>query len=155
MRKLHNTSLKSVNWWALVPMIIYIIFISYRLFFYAYTDNVRHTMEEVSLNLIPFRTIINYLRYRQTISADIWIYNLAGNIAAFAPLGFFLPAAFGKLQSLKSTFITAFFLILSAETAQLVTLRGVFDVDDIILNTIGAIVGYFIYKLARKVVWLD
>jgi glycopeptide antibiotics resistance protein len=108
-------------------------------------------MTEFSFNLIPFKTIANYMINRQNVSFDVWIYNLAGNIAAFVPLGFLLPAAFQKVRSLKAVFVTVLFLIVSAEAAQLLTLRGVFDVDDIILNTIGSVIGYYIYKFLKEI----
>ncbi|MDF2521744.1 MAG: glycopeptide antibiotics resistance protein [Clostridia bacterium] len=150
-KKIRNTSRKPANCLAFIVLAMYIVFISYRLFFYAYTDNLRHTMTEFSFNLIPFKTIANYMINRQNVSFDVWIYNLAGNIAAFVPLGFLLPAAFQKVRSLKAVFVTVLFLIVSAEAAQLLTLRGVFDVDDIILNTIGSVIGYYIYKFLKEI----
>lgn len=44
-------------------------------------------------------------------------------------------------------FLAAFILILSAEVVQLISRRGVFDIDDLLLNMLGSIMGYGIYKL--------
>lgn len=81
---------------------------------------------------------------------EVLLYNLAGNIAALTPLGFLLPAAFRELNSFKAVFTAGFFIILTAELLQLVTRRGVFDVDDIILNILGTMLGYLIYKTVKK-----
>ncbi|OGO76767.1 MAG: hypothetical protein A2Y23_05875 [Clostridiales bacterium GWB2_37_7] len=128
-----------------VALSAYIISISRRLFFYAYSNNYRGQMDSISYNLTPFKTILNYLQNSANVGFDVWLYNLAGNVAAFIPLGFLLPLAFSGFRTIK-TFIVAFILILCAEALQLVSRRGVFDVDDIILNMLGSMIGYSIYK---------
>lgn len=80
---------------------------------------------------------------------DVWIYNLAGNIAAFVPLGFLLAMAFQRLST-KWTIFASFLLISLAEVLQLVSLRGVFDIDDIILNVLGSTLGCILYKAIAK-----
>lgn len=127
-------------------MSAYVYFISWRLFFYAYSDNYRDQMDRIRYNLKPFKTIVNYMHQRESISLDVFVYNLAGNVAAFMPLGFLLPLAFRNLGSLK-TFAVSFTLILAAEIMQLISRRGVFDVDDLILNMIGSMLGYMLYRL--------
>jgi len=150
MKKQNSDSMNYINWWAFGVLIFYMLFISWRLFFYAYSDNQRHTLQEISYNLVPFKTIIGFLTNTQNISFDVWIYNLAGNIVAFIPLGFLLTAALKKINSRKSIFSISLILIITAEIMQLVTYRGVFDIDDIILNIIGAGIGYHIYKKIKK-----
>jgi glycopeptide antibiotics resistance protein len=54
--------------------------------------------------------------------------------------------AFKRFKAAK-TFMVAFALILFAEVMQLVSRRGVFDVDDLLLNMLGSIIGYGIYRL--------
>jgi glycopeptide antibiotics resistance protein len=152
LRKIINIStkkyLRKVNFVGLAVLIAYLLFISWRLFFYAYSNNYRGQMLNISYNLIPFKTILNYLVNSGKVNFDVWIYNLAGNVAAFMPLGFLLPVAFKDIKAYK-TFGIAFLLILTAETLQLFSRRGVFDVDDLLLNMIGSIIGYGIYKLLR------
>lgn len=154
MKKQISIFFKNMDWRAFIILAVYIVFISYRLFFYAYTDNIRHTMKEISYNLLPFKTIIDFFINSQNVKPSVLAYNLAGNVAAFVPLGFLLPAAFKKLRTLKLALITAFILIFVAESMQLVTQRGVFDVDDIILNLIGTIIGFYIYNKLKKTVRL-
>lgn len=103
-------------------------------------------------NLVPFRTIRAYVRALETgrISPIIPLYNLAGNFFLFIPLGFFLPAFFRRAEKTPGFILCAAALFLAVETLQLVTRRGSFDVDDIILNLAGALTGYVLYRMFRK-----
>ena len=66
------------------------------------------------------------------------------------PLGALLPAANGKLRKFLRTFFASAALILTVEVLQLFTLLGSCDVDDLILNMAGVILGYLLWKLCRK-----
>lgn len=140
---------RRISFLGLAGLLAYIIFISWRLFFFAYSGNFRSEMSQISYNLIPFKTILNYIRNSGHIPFTVWVYNLAGNIAAFAPLGFLLGASFQKAAP-RFIHLTAFLLICCGETLQLITRRGVFDVDDIILNTLGSFFGYLLYHILYK-----
>lgn len=129
----------------LFALLSYGAFITWRLFFYAYSNYYREQMTSISYNLIPFKTIMNYMQNSDRVNFDIWIYNLAGNVAAFIPLGLFIPLAFKDFRAVKSN-AAAFILILSAEVMQLISRRGAFDVDDLLLNMVGSIIGYAIFK---------
>lgn len=99
-----------------------------------------------SANFIPTKTISRFLFISKNlrVSAE----NLLGNIAIFVPLGFLLPIILRrKVHTLKSVAITSFFVSLAMETAQLLFNLGIFDVDDILLNMFGAIIGYMIYRI--------
>ena len=67
------------------------------------------------------------------------------NIIMFVPFGFFLPVVFKPVNFLISIFM-GFFVSLSIETIQLFTRRGFFQVDDIVTNMLGTIIGYLIYR---------
>ncbi len=81
--------------------------------------------------------------------------NMAGNIFLFLPLGIFLPAFFHKFDSLARVLLVAFALSASIEAVQFISrLIGSFrtvDVDDVLLNTLGAAAGFLIYKVGRRV----
>jgi glycopeptide antibiotics resistance protein len=138
--------LRKINFMGLTGLLVYVSFISWRLFFFAYTDNYRSQLNRIRYNLVPFKTIANYIRNSGSVDFDVLIYNLAGNVVAFMPLGFFLPFAFRGIGALK-TFFLSFAFIVCAELMQLVSRRGVFDVDDVLLNMIGSMIGCGIYKL--------
>lgn len=96
-------------------------------------------------NFIPFKTIIYYL-FLADINLNIRIMNLVGNIIGFVPFGFILPVLIKKFRNLKNVVIATFILSITYEIIQLVFDFGSFDIDDLILNTIGGILGYFPIK---------
>ncbi|NBI29696.1 VanZ family protein [Chengkuizengella marina] len=101
-----------------------------------------------SYNLTPFSTIKQYFYYYNYFEPEIWIINIIGNIAVFIPFGVFVPFV---LRYNIFKFIFHFILgITCLEVFQLVLKRGSFDIDDIILNTIGAIIGFIIYKIVKR-----
>jgi glycopeptide antibiotics resistance protein len=108
-----------------------------------------------SSNLVPFKTINGYILAMTNGSMNliIPIKNLAGNVAAFLPMGIFLPYYIRRLNRLKSFTVTMTVMILSVEIIQLVTRRGSLDIDDFILNIIGALIGFSLWKVMsdRKV----
>ncbi|MFS0820828.1 VanZ family protein [Bacillus sp. 1P02SD] len=128
------------------------VFITYTLFliywmFFAYF---RTKGGEFRYNLSPFSTIKNYFTYYDHFPFHIWIINIAGNIGVFVPFGIVLPILFPKLSNFL-LFLIAFILgIFSLEVLQLFSKLGSFDVDDIILNTIGAVIGFILLKLLRR-----
>lgn len=107
---------------------------------------------QYSTNFMPFDTIYGYVYAYQnhTLNTDIIVRNLAGNIIAFTPLGFFLPIFFAKLRELKWFIITIIAIICTIELAQLITLRGSLDIDDLLLNVPGALLGWLVWKLLSQ-----
>ncbi|PGV55875.1 VanZ family protein [Bacillus sp. AFS037270] len=99
-------------------------------------------------NFVPFKTIYFYM-YLADINLTIRIENLVGNIIGFAPFGFILPLLSKGFQKLSTVTITTFILSLTFETIQLVFEFGSFDVDDLILNTLGGILGYIPFKILQ------
>lgn len=92
-------------------------------------------------NIVPLKSII-YIFYH--LSFKQAFLNIIGNILAFMPFAFFLPY-FAKRNMKFVRFLELMVLIsLSVELIQMITLSGSFDVDDIILNVLGALIAYFI-----------
>ena len=88
-----------------------------------------------TLNLIPFQ--------------DFSPSNLLGmvlNAIMFAPLGFLLPAYFERYRHWGRTLAAGFLTSLTVELIQLFTFRAT-DVDDLIMNTLGCLVGFLLAKL--------
>lgn len=102
-----------------------------------------------SHNFIPFKTITYYLFLANDINFNIRVENLTGNIIGFVPFGFILPLLSSKFHSFKKVAIATFCLSMTFELHQLIFRFGSFDVDDLILNTIGGMIGYIPIKLAR------
>lgn len=67
--------------------------------------------------------------------------NIILNILMFVPIGFLLPLLFKKCQCFYITYLAGFFLTLFIEILQLITKRGIFELDDILNNTLGCAIG--------------
>jgi len=104
---------------------------------------------KMNINIIPFKSIMWYANGIDHINLSTILYNLFGNIAIFIPLGFFLPVLFKKCTNVKNVLIYSFLASFLIEVIQFVAHRGQSDVDDIILNVVGAYIGYLSYKLLR------
>jgi glycopeptide antibiotics resistance protein len=100
--------------------------------------------QEGAANLIPFKTILYYLKgYNGFLIAFI---NIIGNIIALVPLGFLLPFIFTKINWKKIILIaisTGFII----EITQAILHIGIFDIDDVILNALGVIIGFWKFKI--------
>ena len=99
----------------------------------------------VRYNLTPLREIRRFLSNRAILGSRAVFLNVAGNVLAFCPFGAILPVMFRRIRSLgQVTVLTAVFSV-CIETAQLLTRAGVFDVDDILLNTLGGMAGFAVF----------
>lgn len=86
------------------------------------------------------------------INFNIRVENLAGNIIGFIPLGVILPLLSSKFVSFKKVTLATFGLSLIFELMQLIFRFGSFDVDDLILNTLGGTVGFLSVKLVMTLI---
>lgn len=101
-----------------------------------------------SNNFVPFKTI-NFYLFLADINFDIRVKNLAGNVIGFIPFGFILPMLAKRFQKLGIVVLATFCLSLTYEILQLVFEFGSFDVDDLILNTVGGFLGYIPFKILQ------
>lgn len=107
-----------------------------------------------NMSLKPFFTIKNYL-YVVTHQdhGDLYrhcLINLLGNVILFIPAGIFLPKIWKKLQNFFLFLLVCVLVITLIEALQLVTLLGSCDIDDLILNVFGMILGYLLFLIFRK-----
>lgn len=136
--------------WLTVLLIYYIWMLLNLLFFdAAFGREAVH----YGVNLQPFYTIRSYLRaYQRGYIPEIALINLLGNLAAFAPMGFFLPSLFRRQGNLLCFFPTMTVMIAAVECIQVATSCGSGDVDDLILNLTGAVVSWLVlWPLSRHV----
>ena len=96
-------------------------------------------------NLIPFKEIARFYIYRDVVGGKAFVLNLFGNVIAFMPFGLFIPILFSRKRHLKSILRMTFLLSMGIEIIQLLTRTGSFDVDDLILNTLGGVLGYLLF----------
>lgn len=99
-------------------------------------------------NFYPFETLKRFFylftQYRGKVPyfVKIAFVNLAGNVVLFVPLGIFLPAIW-KVQRKLPVFILSVILLISlVEIMQFMTRLGSCDIDDLILNLLGALIGF-------------
>ena len=120
---------------------IYTVWMLYLLFFVSF----RSTNYKFTIKTKPFETIMAYIT--QVVNYDIpsVIENVFGNVILFIPYGF-LGLLYPKLNKF-GYFLVAFFILINIiEFSQYYFQRGYADVDDVILNTVGAVIGFFIYQ---------
>lgn len=131
--------------------LLYLLALAYFLFFSETYGRVVIGEGEYHYNLIPFQEIRRFWIYREQVGTFAWVSNLLGNVIGFLPFGFILPVIFRNFRSFWSIMFGGFLFSLLVETIQLVTKVGCFDVDDLILNTLGAILGYLAFTLCDKI----
>ena len=118
--------------------ILSLLFIIYLMcFFYILTFE---DVDWSTANLIPFKEM-----FRFSLGSRMFFKNVFGNIILFLPYGFFL-SYFVKLKRVKIITILSLFVSFIVEIIQY-RIGRVFDVDDIILNVIGGIIGYYLYRV--------
>jgi len=98
-------------------------------------------------NLIPFRTITGLIKHMHAMWA---IKSLLANIIAFIPWGFLLPYLYKRYYNFVSFLFLSFTFVVFIELFQFITMLGYFDIDDILLNLTGCLIGYFINFLLLR-----
>ena len=129
---------------------IYIILLSYFLFFSEHYGR-GYVVEEYRYNLEFFKEIGRFLKYREQLGLESFVVNILGNILAFAPFGFLLPIIHKRYQSFIKIIFLSILFSLTVEVIQLFLKVGIFDVDDILLNTTGGVVGYLFYLICHAI----
>lgn len=99
------------------------------------------------VNFYPFRTIKSYINYSSFAHAFL---NIAGNILLFVPFGFLLPMIYKEFKSFKNTVGLSIIFSFFIEFIQFFIGRSV-DIDDLLLNTVGGIIGFLIFICFRKI----
>ena len=139
---------KYALWGGRVLFLIYVAGLCYFLFF---AENYGRVLgqENYRYNLVPFREIERFWTYRDELGIHSF-YNLAGNILGFVPAGFFIPILWENKRGFFFTVCVTFDMSLLVEILQIVLRVGSFDVDVLILNTLGGIIGYLLLTLVGK-----
>lgn len=135
---LDTTASKTQAHWRLAFLVGYTLLVTYGML----VGLGREDLDEYRYNLIPFTSI-----YHDLITSGInpfWLMRFTGNIVLFIPFGILLP----KIWPLRYWQVLAIHTlgICALETLQLITQRGMLDIDDLILNTLGMTIGYAIHQ---------
>ncbi len=107
----------------------------------------RFQYEDNLLTLAPVLTTVRFIK--ETVSWRAIVIIVLGNIVMFIPFGF-LGWVFPQLSDLKKLIFTFVSAIVIVEGLQYFTRMGIFEVDDILLNTFGVWIGWLICQFLEK-----
>lgn len=124
---------------------IYIVVLIYLLFFMEMRTYL--SSSGIHYNLVPFHEISRFIRYWDVVGPWSALMNIGGNIALFVPFGFCCPELFRRMRSFGATVAAGACLSICVEVLQLFTGLGCCDIDDVILNTAGTVIGYIVYAI--------
>ena len=130
----------------IVSIILFVLYLGALSYFLFFAENMGRTASnEYRYNLVPLKEIKRFIYYVDVVGPKAALFNIAGNVVAFLPFGFFLSQITKCRLGIFSTTLFSFEFSLLVEVIQLVTKTGSFDVDDLILNTLGGFLGYLVF----------
>ena len=130
------TVLNKTRFHSIKKTILYFVFATYLAAVYLFVGmpTLQFMRFDLSLTLTPFLPMI--ADFKNTIL----------NIILFIPLGIMLPFLWKKYNSFRATLIFGFCMSLAIELLQILTYRAT-DINDLIANTVGAVLGYFVFRI--------
>lgn len=133
----------------IIHVLVWMFFTGYSacLLYWMFRGFGRTAHTEIRYNLVPFNTIFSYMFNVNQHNIGTTIINLAGNVGVFLPFGLVLPYLFQKLTRYSVFFVWFTGSIIILEIMQTVLKVGTGDIDDVILNVIGASAGYVVYRI--------
>lgn len=144
LKKAYSKSLL-LNLFILAAAIGYALIMGYLLF---YRD--RYFGHHYRYNLVPFDTVKRYMLHTDHINFEIWFKNIFGNIVLFIPIGIILPMLNISYRRVFALMFMTICIITTIELIQMITRVGSFDIDDIILNTLGALIGLGMVRMVFR-----
>lgn len=133
-------------------MLLYVIFLLFRTF-EPFTILIER--EHQRANFIPLQGILSMIEkasiFDQDMTRRIVFVNIVGNILLFSPLGMTLPLLEKRLNKGWLVVLLGLSFSLTIEIAQTFLVDRVFDVDDLILNSFGTLVGFLVYAILNQI----
>lgn len=127
-----------------VLFVYYLYILSMLLFFGGLFQIYRNYQGD--FQLIPFHTIDLFLSHYRNTGSLMSLKNLLGNLVIMMPLGYFIPTLFPKMRKFWVFIPFAGVAAIFVEVIQWKTGRGIGDIDDSILNFLGAVFAYFLTR---------
>ncbi len=127
--------------WLYMGIMVYFLFLG---------ERYGNPYNEYHYNLVLFQEIRRFIVYREHVGTASFLLNVGGNIFAFSPFGVFLPLLSMQMRKWWKVLLSSFEVTLCIECAQLLTRLGVFDVDDLFMNTLGGLFGYWFYCIGER-----
>ncbi len=141
-----NRTERRRRWLCGLLFVGYLVLLFYFLFF-AEAMGRTSVKREYHYNLVPFKEIMRFLNHVDKLGIKAVALNIVGNVVAFMPFGFLIPMILRRRCAFWGTLFLSLDLSLLVETLQLIFKIGSFDVDDLILNTLGGVLGYVCYRI--------
>jgi glycopeptide antibiotics resistance protein len=132
--------IRLVSW---LVFVVYLVALVYFLFFSEQLG--RKPSDSYQYSLVPLKEIRRYITYWRQIGSFYVLLNLLGNVICFVPFGFVLPVISKQQRNLFKITLLSFLSSLLVELIQLISKVGSCDVDDILLNTLGGVIGYLLF----------
>ena len=138
-----------------ISLLLYLVVLCWVLFFQVGTTDRDTYFVNPDDHILPFHSTYDMLKkaftYRYTPHGsefrNIFLVNILGNLVLLMPWGFLAPLVIRKLNNIKRVAISGFLISFTAEAIQYYFSLGIADVDDLIYNTIGVIVGYYLLQV--------
>ena len=127
--------------------VLYILVLIYFLFFADRYGQMAFAEREYHYNLVLFTEIRRFWTYREQLG----FLAVAANLVGFMPFGMILPLISRNARGFFFITFSGFTLSLCVEVTQLMTKLGSFDVDDLIMNTLGTAAGYLIFAVCHSI----
>ncbi|MGG3871618.1 VanZ family protein [Brevibacillus laterosporus] len=109
---------------------------------YIYLNTERLHSDYFGIRLIPFEKIIDFFTHFEYFNR----YELLGKILLYIPIGILIPLLFGSINNMLRTFLFTLILSFLINSVKIITQAGFFEIDDIILNVIGGMIGFVFVK---------
>ncbi len=139
------------KWIRILGACLFLLYMAGLIYFLFLSENAGHGgAGEYDYNIQPFREIIRYIRYREILGTRAVLMNLVGNIIGFMPFGALVPLMWRSARKAWRTALLSLEISALVEISQLIFHVGCFDVDDMILNTLGGLLGYVLFFAASR-----
>ena len=153
---------RKVRTWHASAILLFILYLSGLTYFLLFAPFLGRTGEATfylnglplygEYNIVPFKVIRLFVVYHDKVPFNIFFLNIFGNILCFMPFGFLLKAATGNRIPLWGCILAAAGTSVAFEFLQYFFAVGAGDIDDVMLNTAGAALGFLVYHIILRIV---
>lgn len=143
-----KSTIIKIIWWTYIFLLFFIVIIKFRGSFEELFIKITTAPFGLNYNFVPFKSIGEQLQHFSKGWARL---NLLGNIVPFLPFGFLLPITFTNAAALKKVLVLGLVFTVFVESFQFFTRLGSFDIDDIILNMLGILIGYLLLVVCEAI----
>lgn len=135
----------------MIKWIIFLVYIAALVYFMFFAEILGRTDSggAYRYNLVPLKEIKRFINNYTHLGWKAVMANIVGNVVAFMPFGYCLPMVTEHKMKFFSVTLYTFNLSLMIELIQLISKVGSFDVDDLLLNTLGGMLGYIMFCIVK------